>query len=69
MRLKLFTLGLVLCISALAAPNESARCGRHSCAGKPVTSTTVPVVPATSTAATPVTGEQSTLLLNHLLYI
>lgn len=60
MRLKLFTLGLVLCISALAAPNECARCGRHSSAGKPVT-------PAT--AATPVTGEQSTLLLDHLLYI
>lgn len=60
MRLKLFTLGLVLCISALAAPNECARCGRHSSARKPVT-------PAT--AATPMAPEQSSLLISRLLYI
>ena len=60
MKLRLFTLGLVLCISALAAPNERARCARHSSACKPVT-------PAT--AAMPSTSEQSALLISHLLYI
>ena len=62
MRLKLFTLGLVLCISALAAPNEWTRCGRHSSASKPATGTIAP------TATTAATTEQSSLLISRLLY-
>jgi hypothetical protein len=61
MRLKLLiTLGLVLTLSTFAAPNECARCGRHSSVCKSAT-------PAT--AVTPVHGEQSTLLISRLLYI
>jgi hypothetical protein len=60
MRLKLlFTLGFVLCLRTLAAP-EGTRCGRHSSACNAV-------IPAT--AVTPVNGEHSTLLISRLLYI
>jgi hypothetical protein len=66
MRLKLLiTLGLVLTLSTFAAPNECARCGRHSSVCKSAT----PATETPATAVTPVHGEQSTLLISRLLYI
>lgn len=61
MRLRLlFTLGLALCMTAMAAPKECPRCRRHS-------SFTREMTPAT--AVSPVDSEHSTLLVTRLLYI